>query len=85
MITVRYFAELREHAGVGTEQLPYPGNGSLDALLAALRARHGEATGAALTADHVRIAVNQELVVAGAPLVLRDGDEVAFLPPVTGG
>ena len=36
--------------------------------------------------DNVRIAHNQELVAEAATcLVLADGDEVAFLPPVTGG
>ena len=39
---------------------------------------------AALTAENVRIAVNQEFI-DGEAAELRSGDEVAFLPPVTGG
>jgi molybdopterin synthase sulfur carrier subunit len=31
----------------------------------------------------VRVAVNQDMAAAGAPL--NPGDEVAFFPPVTGG
>jgi molybdopterin converting factor small subunit len=38
---------------------------------------------AALHGGGVRIAVNQELIEHDA--TLRAGDEVAFLPPITGG
>ena len=33
--------------------------------------------------DHVRVAVNAEF--AGPDTVLRDGDEVAWMPPMSGG
>ncbi len=33
----------------------------------------------------MRVAVNGRILDVGAPLVVQDGDEVAFLPPVTGG
>jgi molybdopterin converting factor small subunit len=36
-----------------------------------------------LQADNIRIAVNQHLV--NETTTLQEGDEVAFLPPVTGG
>lgn len=36
-----------------------------------------------VTGPQVLVAVNQEIVSAGHPVA--DGDEVAFLPPVTGG
>ena len=39
----------------------------------------------ALTAENVRIAVNQSLLDSGINPVFADGDEIAFLPPVTGG
>jgi molybdopterin converting factor small subunit len=41
-----------------------------------------------LLSPNVRLAVNQDLVKGNwreAELVFTDGDEVAFLPPVTGG
>jgi molybdopterin converting factor small subunit len=38
---------------------------------------------AALGAENVRVAVNQALVAA--PQTISPGDEVAFMPPVTGG
>lgn len=40
---------------------------------------------AALNSAKVRIAVNGNLVKDRAVLMLRDGDELAFLPPVSGG
>jgi len=42
-----------------------------------------DAAFAALSAPNVRIAVNKEFVEGGC--TLRDGDEVAFMPPITGG
>jgi sulfur-carrier protein len=35
--------------------------------------------------DKVRIAVNGSLLTDKAALILKDGDELAFLPPVSGG
>ena len=54
---------------------------SIDAVLAALEP--GLAT--ALKADRIKIAVNGVLVHDRDAPSLRDGDEVAFLPPVSGG
>ena len=84
-LTVRYFAQLRELAGCGDEQLEMDGAGPCTAaeIISALSARHDEAFGEALRAENVRLAINQTLVGSDAAAV--DGDEVAFLPPVTGG
>lgn len=40
---------------------------------------------AALADPRVKLAVNGEIVGDRAALVLEDGDELAFLPPVSGG
>jgi sulfur-carrier protein len=40
---------------------------------------------AAVTADRIRIAVNGTLVGDRTGLVLGEADELAFLPPVSGG
>lgn len=40
---------------------------------------------AALAAERIRLAVNGTLVRDRGRLELRDGDELAFLPPVSGG
>lgn len=40
---------------------------------------------AALADPRVKLAVNGKIVADRAGLVLQDGDELAFLPPVSGG
>lgn len=83
-VRVVFFASLRE--AVGTEQLTLElAAGNFGALRAQLMEALGEAADA-LWADNVRLAHNQELhAEAVDTLVLADGDELAFLPPVTGG
>lgn len=39
----------------------------------------------AVTDERVRWALNGELIAEQGGIVLRDGDELAFLPPVSGG
>jgi molybdopterin synthase sulfur carrier subunit len=82
MITVLYFARLREALGCASERIALPaGVASVGALRDHLAARGGAA--AALAGATVRVAVNQ--VMAGPATPVADGDEVAFFPPVTGG
>jgi molybdopterin synthase sulfur carrier subunit len=76
-ITVLYFASLRDAAGRDSEQLPLPS--SLRALYDDLRTRHGFA----LPAERLRVAVDGAFAAWDAPL--REGSEVAFIPPVSGG
>ena len=56
---------------------------SLGALLDDLRASYGPDFGNVL--DTARVWVNGDEPVAGDLTELRDGDEVAVLPPVSGG
>jgi sulfur-carrier protein len=83
IVEVRFFASLREAAGTDAVRLTLPDGAGLDELLDALRRRLAPGATQALLAENVRLAVNQTLTVA--PLRLADGDELAFLPPVTGG
>ena len=76
-VTVLYFASLRDAAGVASETLPVPG--SLPALYETLRERHGFP----LARDRLRVAMDGEFVAWDAPP--RDGAEIAFIPPVSGG
>lgn len=84
MITLLYFARLREALGTGQEQLALPeGVHTLSALRTHL-AQRGDAWAQEMAAGrNLRAAVNQTVVTKDAPVV--DGDEVAFFPPVTGG
>jgi len=79
-----YFAWLRERVGAGEERVEVPADvTTIGGLLDWQRGR-GPAHAAAFGDGRaVRCAVNQEF--AGPDVVLRDGDEVAFFPPVTGG
>jgi sulfur-carrier protein len=83
MIQVLYFARLREALGSAGEPIDAAGLTEVASLLAKLRERGGvwdEALGEGQT---FLVAVNQE--IATPETTLRDGDEVAFFPPVTGG
>lgn len=79
MITARLFARLREQAGTDCERLDLPLATVAD-VYHALRERHP-----ALEPDLslVRPARNQEFADWVDPVI--DGDEVAFIPPVSGG
>ncbi len=84
MITVLYFARLREALGTGQEQLVLPAGVSTLRGLRAHLAQRGEAWAREMAEGrNLRAAVNQTVAAADTPLA--DGDEVAFFPPVTGG
>lgn len=84
MITVLYFARLRETLGQSSEQIALPANvRSLEDLRSLLAARGGAWKDELARDKRVRAAVNQAIAQADSPLA--DGDEVAFFPPVTGG
>jgi molybdopterin synthase sulfur carrier subunit len=80
MLTVLFFAKIREQLGESRLQCAYVD--SIDALIDVLSTR-GEQWSEILRAPNVIVAVNQ--AVANKLNPLRDGDEVAFYPPVTGG
>ena len=84
MITVLYFARLREALGTGSEEIELPASGiDLVTLKQTLVSRGGAWAQEFGQSKSIRAAVNQEMASAGT--AVRDGDEVAFFPPVTGG
>lgn len=84
MITLLYFARLRETFGVASEELVLPeGVATLEGVRAVLAARGGMWAHELAAGRAFRAAVNQD--IAGADTLVKDGDEVAFFPPVTGG
>ena len=84
MITVVYFARLREALGTGSEQLTLPADvRDLHSLRDMLIARGGAWATELGGGRSVRAAVNQDM--AQGDTRIKDGDEVAFFPPVTGG
>jgi molybdopterin synthase sulfur carrier subunit len=84
MITVLYFARLRESLGKSSEQIKLPADvRDLEGLRALLVARGGAWEQELAPSKPVRAAVNQVMGVGDT--TISDGDEVAFFPPVTGG
>lgn len=77
-VTVRYFAQLRDAAGTGAEEFAGDFRTAAD-LWARLCARHVFPLGPA----DLRVSVNAKYVPFDA--ALAEGDEVAFIPPVSGG
>ena len=82
-VRVLFFASLRDSLGCDEHMLEMNAPMELSAFIDRLAAELGAAAREALTAESVRIAVNQELL--NGTTRICDGDEVAFLPPVTGG
>jgi molybdopterin synthase sulfur carrier subunit len=90
-VRVLFFASLRDTVGVDALEVELSGPTTIDGLLTLLADRlnsvaHTAVTDA-LSAGRMRIAVNQDLLPDQNPgiVAIQPGDEVAFLPPVTGG
>lgn len=75
-VTVKFFASLRERLGCTERQI------DLSEPMTAAEV-WTLVNGAQPISENVLVAVNMEYADAGT--VVRDGDEVAFFPPVAGG
>ena len=78
MAVLRLFAQAREAAGTGTDELP---GDTVAAVLDQARSRYGGAFSAVLDAS--KVWVNGEPASGADPV--GPTDEVAVLPPVSGG
>jgi molybdopterin synthase sulfur carrier subunit len=76
-VHVRYFASLRDAAGIDAEEVD--GGAGLRALYAALAGRHGFR----LPPERLRVAINGDFARWDA--AVAEGDEIVFIPPVSGG
>ena len=79
-VRVLYFGVLKDVFGRGVEEMELAEGASVADLIGACRGRYA---GVSEIWDSMAVAVNQEY--ARAVVVLREGDEVALLPPVSGG
>ncbi len=77
-VRVRYFAILREQRGLEEERVTTEA-ATAGELYEQLRRHHGFT----LTADRVRVAVNDEFAAWG--VAVGNNDSVVFIPPVAGG
>jgi molybdopterin converting factor subunit 1 len=80
LVTVRLFARLREIAGGPEYAFEVPIASDVRGLWEELVKRHPEL---APYGGSISCAVNQEYARFTTPL--KEGDEIAFLPPVSGG
>ena len=79
-INLLYFGTLKDLFARDSETLEMPDGATVDALFSLLRARTSKQSELWRT---LAVAVNRNY--AGLSTVLREGDEVALLPPVSGG
>ena len=78
MAVVRLFAQARQQAGTGTVELP---GSTVGEVIEAVVARFGATFGAVVATSAIWL--NGEATDAAAPV--GSGDEIAVLPPVSGG
>jgi molybdopterin synthase sulfur carrier subunit len=84
MITVLFFASIREQLATSSISLHFDSSiNTVTLLKSRLFSDNSELWPEVLNAANVVVAVNQQVVTQAQ--ALRDGDEVAFFPPVTGG
>lgn len=81
MITVKLFAMLRDRAGSDTLTVTTQAR-RIDALLAQL-AREHPVLGELISSSRLLVSVNQEFATLES--AVKDGDEVALMPPFSGG
>jgi len=84
MIKILYFARLKESLGKTSEDFELPYANFTVATLITLLSSRGEAWSREFgKSGNLRAAINYDVALESS--VIRDGDEVAFFPPVTGG
>lgn len=79
-VKVLVFGRVREVVAAGSVELPAPAGTTAGSILDTLAARHPELLP---WRPHLRVAVNREYARDDAPVA--PGDEVAVIPPVSGG
>ncbi|MQF69938.1 MoaD/ThiS family protein [SAR202 cluster bacterium AD-804-J14_MRT_500m] len=79
-LNVRFFALYRERAGVSDESYTVPGDITVSSLVDIIRVRHPN-----LAPPEVSIVVAVNGDYASAEMKLLNGDDIALIPPVSGG
>ncbi|MCY4128739.1 MAG: MoaD/ThiS family protein [Gammaproteobacteria bacterium] len=82
-VNVLFFASLKEDLGVSEIELDVSELAGRSALFDSLTIELGSDCVAPLLAENISIAVNRN--IEKGEFVLKPGDEIAFLPPITGG
>ena len=79
-VTIRLFARLREIAGTGELVLDLAAPTTIGAVWAELASRYGD-----LAPYGASVSAARNLEYARMNTAVSEGDEIAFLPPVSGG
>jgi len=79
-VTVQLFARLRELAGASALECDVPSGATIRSVWLATTAKHPELDG---FTSNISCARNEDFAKMTTPVA--DGDEIAFLPPVSGG
>ena len=82
MITVKYFASLRTVADKEEEQFDLGSETTLEKLSDEI-SKTAPKISEMIRGNNLMVSVNLDVVQSGA--IIKDGDEVAFLPPFSGG
>ena len=82
MITVKFFASLKAIAEMDENSIEIENSISMDQL-SDIISKTSPKMGDIIRDKKVMISVNQEM--ADSDTIIHDGDEVAFLPPFSGG
>lgn len=80
-----FLGRLEDLAGRADEDLSASSQLDWAGILGWLRDHYSLALVEAVSAERVKVAVNGAIVADKCGLVVNDGDEIAFLPPVSGG
>lgn len=80
-VRVVFFAKARELAGLSESTIDVDGTSSCDQLFARLVEKFGLES----IRDNLILAINEQFVERGATLDLKEGDEIAIIPPLSGG
>ena len=79
-IVVRFFALYRDRAGRNSVALQLPGGATVADMIAEVRSQFPS-----LAPPHVKIVTAVNADYAEPEIVLRPGDDVCLIPPVSGG
>ena len=83
MAQIVFLASIREELDCAEIQLPLEEGVTVSSIISSLADKHGERWREVLTVENIRVAINQK--ITNGDVLVSDTDEVAFLPPVTGG
>ncbi len=79
-VTIKLFASIRDRVGSPEVGLEIPENSTVEEMVRALAIRY---PGIEPWVPYMRVAVGWEYVTPGR--IIREGEEIAIIPPVSGG